>query len=271
MTTASPPDLAAVKARQQVTWASGDFAEIATLIVPVAERLADTADLRAGSTVLDVACGSGNAALAAARVGCIVTGIDYVPALLERGRERATAERIGVDFRHGDAEEIPFPDDSFDASVSVFGSMFAPDHRRAAAELVRVTRPGGTIALASWTQDGFVGAMFQTVAAHVPPPSGLASPMLWGAEEHLADLFGPDVTWVHRRSTFTFRFVSAAAFVDCFAAYYGPTVKALEAAGPAREALAGDLRELALSWNRLEQPSAIAVPATYLESVGLLV
>jgi len=269
MTSAPSLDLAAVKARQQATWASGDYAEIATLIVPVAERLSDAADLRAGSTVLDVASGSGNAALAAARLGCVVTGIDYVPELLERARERAAAERMGMELRHGDAEELPFPDESFDAAVSVFGSMFAPDHRRVAAELVRVTRPGGTIALASWTPDGFIGAMFATVAAHVPPPAGLASPMLWGTEEHLAWLFGRDVAWAHRRRTFTFRFASAEAFVERFAAYYGPTVKALEAAGRDSDALARDLRDLAFSWNRLEQPGAIAVPATYLESVGL--
>jgi SAM-dependent methyltransferase len=269
MTTAATIDLAAVKARQQATWASGDFAEIATLIVPVAERLVDAADLRAGSTVLDVASGSGNAAIAAARLGCVVKGVDYVPALLERGRERAAAERIELDLREGDAEELPFLDGSFDASVSVFGTMFAPDQPRAAAELARVTRPGGTIALASWTPDGFVGAMFRTVAAHVPPPAGLASPMLWGTEEHLATLFGPDVTWAHRERTFTFRFTSAQAFVDAFATYYGPTLKALEAAGSNRDALTHDLRELALEWNRLEGTGPIAVPATYLESVGV--
>jgi SAM-dependent methyltransferase len=269
MSTAPTVDLAAVKARQQATWSSGDFAEIATLIVPVAERLCDTADLRAGSTVLDVACGSGNAAIAAARLGCTVTGIDYVPELLERGRERAAAERVDLDLRHGDAEEIPFADGTFDASVSVFGSMFAPDQRRAAAELVRVTRPGGTIGLASWTPDGFLGAMFRTVAAHVPPPSGIASPMLWGTEEHLAELFGSDVAWTHRERIFTFRFSSAEAFVDRFATYYGPTVKAMEAAGAARDALTSDLCELALSWNRLGEPRPIAVPGAYLESVGL--
>jgi SAM-dependent methyltransferase len=268
-TTTAPLDLTAVKTRQQATWASGDFAEIATLIVPVAERLADAADLRAGTRVLDVACGSGNATIAAARLGVVATGVDYVPELLERGRERAAAERLRIDFRHGDAEEIPAEDASFDATLSVFGSMFAPDQPRAAAELVRVTRPGGTIALASWTPDGFIGAMFRTVAAHVPPPSGLASPMLWGTEEHLAELFGTDVAWSHSRRTFSFRFPSARAFVDSFATYYGPTVKALEAAGPAREALERDLEELALSWNRLEQPGPIAVPATYLESVGI--
>jgi SAM-dependent methyltransferase len=269
MATAATIDLATVKRGQQATWASGDYAEIAALIVPVAERLGDAADLRAGSRVLDVASGSGNAALAAARLGAVVTGIDYVPALLERGRERAAAERLRVDFRPGDAEEIPFPDGSFDAVVSIFGSMFAPDHRRAAAELVRVTRAGGTIALASWTPGGFIGSMFGTVASHVSPPPGLVSPLLWGTEEHLADLFGAAVTWAHRRRTFTFRFASAEAFVETFATYYGPTLKALEAAGSEREALERDLRDLAGSWNRLEQPGPIALPSAYLESVGL--
>ena len=268
MTTASAPDLATVKERQQATWASGDFAEIATLIVPVAEQLADAADLRAGSTVLDVATGSGNAAIAAARLGCRVTGVDYVPSLLERGRERAVAERVAIDFRDGDAEEIPFPDESFDATLSVFGSMFAPDQPRAAGELVRVTRPGGTIGLVSWTPDGFIGEMFKTVGRHVPPPPGLASPLLWGTEAHLAELFGPDVEWTHARRTFTWRFTSAQEFVDTFGDYYGPTVKALEAAGANREALARDLHDLAAEWNRLEQPGPIAVPADYLESVG---
>ena len=268
MTTGAAPDLAAVKARQQATWASGDFAEIATLIVPVAELLADAADLRAGSSVLDVATGSGNAAIAAARLGTRVTGIDYVPSLLERARERAAAERVTIDFRDGDAEKIPFPDASFDATLSVFGSMFAPDQPRAAAELARVTRPGGTIGLASWTPEGFIGQMFKIVGKHVPPPPGVDSPLLWGTEDRLAELFGPDVEWTHERRTFTFRFVSAQAFVDTFGEYYGPTVKALEAAGANRDALARDLHDLAAEWNRLEQPGPVAVPAEYLESVG---
>jgi SAM-dependent methyltransferase len=262
-------DLAAVKRQQQTTWASGDYAEIATLIVPVAERLTDTVGLRAGSTVLDVASGSGNAAIAAARLGGVVTAIDYVPALLERGRERAEAERLRVDFRAGDAEAVPFPDESFDAVISVFGSMFASDPRRAALELVRVTRPGGTIALASWTPEGFIGSMFKTVAARVPPPPGLASPLLWGTEDYLADLFGTEVAWVHRQRTFTFRFASAEAFVETFTRYYGPTLKALEAAGSERGALEHDLHALARSWNRLEQDGPIAVPSAYLESVGV--
>jgi SAM-dependent methyltransferase len=268
MTAAPHLDLAAVKARQQATWASGDFSEVATLIVPVAERLADAADLVAGWNVLDVASGSGNAAIAAARLGCEVTGIDYVPALLERGRERAAAERLRIDFRDGDAEEIPLPAAAFDATLSVFGSMFAPAQQRAAVELLRVTRPGGRIALASWTPDGFIGEMFRVVGAHVPPPAGLDSPLLWGTEERLGELFGREVIWAHRRETFTFRFVSAEAFVDFFARYYGPTVKAVEAAGPVREALLSDLRELVSSANRLEGDGPVAVPATYLESVG---
>ena len=268
MTLAPTLDLAAVKTRQQATWASGDYAEIATLIVPVAERLCDAADLKAGSSVLDVAAGTGNVAIAAARLGCDVTGIDYVPSLLDRGRERAAAERVHVDFREGDAEALPVADESFAATVSVFGTMFAPDHRRTAAEVIRVTEPGGTIALASWRPDGFLGGLFRTIAAHVPPPAGLSSPMLWGTEEHLDELFGAAVTWAHSVQTFTFRFTSAEALVERFATYYGPTLKALEAAGAARDALLDDLRDLALSWNRLEQPGPIAVPGTYLESIG---
>ena len=268
MTTAFVPDLAAIKVKQQATWASGDFAEIATLIVPTAENLADAADLRAGSSVLDVATGSGNAAIAAARLGTRVTGIDYVPSLLARGRERAAAERLSIDLRDGDAEEIPFPDESFDATLSVFGSMFAPDQPRTAGELVRVTRHGGTIGLVSWTPQGFIGQMFKIVGSHVPPPPGLDSPLLWGTEERLAELFGPEVEWTHTRRIFTWRFTSAQELVDTFAQYYGPTLKALEAAGANRDALASDLHDLALEWNTLVQPGPVAIPAEYLESVG---
>lgn len=269
MTTATL-DLAAVKAKQQATWAAGDYGEIATLIVPIAERLADAADLRAGSTVLDVACGSGNMTIAAARLGAIVTGIDYVPSLLERVGERTAAERLPVALQLGDAEELPFADESFDATVSVVGSMFAPDHGRTASELVRVTKPGGTIALASWTPDGFIGQMFKTIGARVPPPAGLASPLLWGTEEHLAEIFGGDVDWRHEVRTFTYRFRSADAYVERFATYYGPTIKALEALGPDADALKDDLRELARGWNTLDSDGPISIPATYLESVGVV-
>ncbi len=265
MTTATV-DFSAVKARQQATWASGDYSRIATLIVPVAERLSDSADLIAGSSVLDVACGSGNATIAAARLGARVTGVDYVASLLERAQERADAERVDVELFLGDAEALPFSRASFDAVLSVFGTMFAPDHEQTAAELVRVCRPGGTIALASWSPDGFLGALFATVGRHVPPPAGVASPMRWGAAGHLDELFGDAVTWTHAERTFTFRFASAEALVETFATYYGPTLRAIEAAGPALE---DDLRALVAEWSRLPDGGPVAVPATYLESIGL--
>src|SRR5262245_6678252 len=267
-TTQRPTDLEAVKQRQQATWASGDYSAVATLIVPVAERLVDLADLRAGSRVLDVATGSGNAALAAARLGSDVVGIDYVDALLDRGRERAAAEHLTIDLRPGDAEDLPFADASFDAVLSVFGSMFAPDHDQTAREIARVTRPGGTIALASWTPDGFLGDLFRTVARYAPPPPGIASPVLWGDADHLASLFGPAVSWTHSTRTFTFRFRSAEAFVDYFSVHYGPTLKALAAAGDRASELTAALIELARTGNRLAGAGPVAIPATYLASVG---
>jgi SAM-dependent methyltransferase len=265
------PDLEAVKQRQQAAWASGDFAVVASRIVLVAEHLCDTADLQAGWRVLDVATGSGNAAIAAARHGCTTVGVDYVPTLLESGRRRAEAEGLAVELLEGDAEALPFPDNSFDAVTSVFGSMFAPDHARAAAELLRVCRPGGTIALASWTPDGFIGELFRTVAAHVPPPAGVQSPMLWGTEAHLRSLFGDGICSleVHER-TFTFRFESAQEFVDFFRTWYGPTLKAFAALeGDARDALEEDLLALARRSDRLGGSGAIAIPAAYTEAVAV--
>jgi ubiquinone/menaquinone biosynthesis C-methylase UbiE len=265
-----PADLVAVKQRQQATWASGDYSAVAAIIVPVAERLVDLADLRAGSRVLDVATGTGNAALAAARLGCDVVEIDYVEALLDRGRQRAAAEGLTVDFQAGDAEDLAFPDYSFTAVLSVFGSMFTPDHAQTASEIARVTSAGGTIALASWTPDGFLGALFRTVAQFAPPPAGVASPMLWGTAGHLASLFDPAVRWTHTTETFTFRFSSAEAFVEYFAKNYGPTLKALAAAGDRAGDLISALIELAKSWNRLDSDGGpVAIPATYLASVGI--
>src|SRR5215471_3145239 len=221
------PDLAAIKRRQQQTWASGDFHVVGARIVLTAEQLVDAADLRAGWHVLDVATGSGNAAIAAARLGCTVVGVDYVPALLERGRRRAAVEGLDVDLVEGDAEALPFADGSFDAVTSVFGAMFAPDQTRAAMELLRLTRPGGTIALASWTPEGFIGELFQTVGAHVRPPAAIPSPMLWGSESHLRQLLGHGITSLDvRERTFTFRFQSAESFVTFFRLWYGPTLKA---------------------------------------------
>ena len=264
-------DLAALKQRQQQTWASGDYSAIAARIVLVAEHLCDTADLRAGWHVLDVATGSGNAAIAAARHGCDVVGIDYVPSLLERGRARAEAEGLPVSLLEGDAEALPFADRTFDAVVSVFGSMFAPDHGRTAAEMLRVTRSGGTIALASWTPEGFIGQLFRTVAAHVPPPAGVQSPLLWGTEAHLRELFGEGIASLEvTERTFTFRFRSPEDFVDFFRTRYGPTLKAFAALAEddARAALERDLVELVRRFDRLDG-DAVAIPSGYTEAIAL--
>ena len=263
------PDFATIKQRQRQTWASGDFHAVAARIMLVAEHLCDTADLHAGWRVLDVATGSGNAAIAAARLGCEAVGIDYVPALLERGRRRAAAEGLEVELLEGDAEALPFADASFDAVTSVFGSMFAPDRAQAAAELLRVCRPGGTIALASWTPDGFIGELFLTQAAHVPPPAGVLSPMLWGTESHLRELFGDGIAWLEvEERTFTWRFGSAEEFVAFFKRWYGPTLKAFAALeGDAHDALERDLVELARRYDRLGA-GAIAIPSTYTEAVA---
>ena len=220
--------------------------------------------------MLDVATGSGNAAIAAARHGCHVVGVDYVPALLERGRARAAAEGLDIELVEGDAEALPFPDASFDAVISVFGTMFAPDQKRTAAELLRVSRPGGTIALASWTPDGFIGEMFRTVAAHVPPPAGLDSPMLWGTETRLRELLGDGIESldVYERDLHVPLPARPTQFVDFFRTWYGPTLKAFAALDDeGRDALEADLVALADSYNRLAD-GPIAIPSAYLEAVA---
>src|SRR3954463_6729554 len=184
------PDLSAVKQRQQGAWSSGDYAVVGTTLQIVGEELCEALDLRPGSKVLDVAAGNGNATLAAARRWCDVISTDYVPALLERGRERAMAEKLSVEFREADAEALPFPDGSFDAVLSTFGVMFTPDQDKAASELLRVCRPGGKIGLANWTPDGFIGQVFKTLGRHIPPPAGVKSPALWGTKARLVELFG---------------------------------------------------------------------------------
>jgi ubiquinone/menaquinone biosynthesis C-methylase UbiE len=263
------PDLATIKTRQQQTWASGDFSMVAARIVLVSEALIDSCDLRAGCEVLDVAAGNGNATIAAARSGAHAVGVDYVPALLEDGRARALAEGLDVEFLLGDAENLPLTDDSVDATVSVFGTMFAPDHQRSAEELLRVTRPGGTIGLASWTPGGFIGQMFRVITARVPGPAGLQSPLLWGTEDHLAELFGDAVAETrHQERVCTFRFTSAHEFVAFFRRWYGPTLKAFDALEPAGQiALATDLTDLVARFDRHHDGGSVAIEARYLETV----
>jgi len=259
------PDLAAIKTRQQAMWASGDFAVVGTTLQLVGEQLCEVMDLIPGQRVLDVACGNGNAALAAARRYGQVTGLDYVPALLERARERAQAERADIRLVEGDAENMPFEDDSFDAVTSTYGVMFAPDHRRAARELTRVCRPGGKIALASWTPEGMIGELLKTVGRHVPPPKAVAPSVLWGSQAHLGELFGERAQIIHcQKQLFTFRYRSAAHCVDVFRRFYGPTFKAFEALpADGQAALERDMLELLTRYNRAGDKALVA-PSEYL-------
>jgi ubiquinone/menaquinone biosynthesis C-methylase UbiE len=265
---ATTPDLAAIKTRQQATWASGDYHMIGTQIVLVAEQLIETLDVRSTERVLDVATGSGNAALAAARRGCDVIGLDYVPALLARARQRALAEGVDAAFIDGDAEALPFADGSFDVVSSVFGAMFAPNQQRTADELARVTRSGGRIGLVAHTPDGFIGQLFKTNARHVPPPAGLASPILWGTPERLETLFGDAIAELRvQKRHLVFRYRSAADYLDYWRRYYGPTLKSFEAVGDdGRAALESDLLELIGRFD-VAGDGTMVVPSEYLEAV----
>jgi SAM-dependent methyltransferase len=258
-----------IKAKQQKTWSSGDYGAVAALIHPIAEDLVQAADLSAGSRVLDVATGTGNAAIAAARCRCDVTGVDYVPELLERGRERATAEHLPVRFVEADAEALPCDDGEWDAVFSVVGAMFAPDQERTAAELTRVCRSGGIIAMANWTPDGFIGDLFRTVGRHVPPPPGVRAPVEWGTETRLRELFGDRVAQLRvTPRDFVFRFTSAEEFADYFRANYGPTLKAFEALDEDRgKALYVDLVDLAARHNSATD-GTLRIASAYLSVIA---
>ncbi len=266
---ASPPaDLTAVKTRQQGAWSSGDYAVVGATLQLVGEHLCETLDLRAGQKVLDVAAGNGNATLAAARRGCEVVSTDYVPALLERGKARATAEGFNIDFRQADAEALPFADSTFDIVVSTFGVMFTPNQERAAAEMIRVCRPSGKIGLANWTPDGFIGQLFKTIGKHLPPPAGVKSPALWGTNARLTELFGPAAASIAiKERDFVFRYKSAQHWLDVFRTYYGPVLKAFEALpAQTQTTLAADLIALVGQFNR-SGDNSMAVPSAYLEIV----
>ncbi len=262
-------DLAEVKERQQVAWASGDYASFGTALLIMSELLCEAVDLRPGEKVLDVATGSGNTALAAARRFGETTGIDYVPALLERARERAAAERLEVVFREGDAESIPFPNASFDVVLSTVGVMFAPDQEKAAGELLRVCRPGGKIGLANWTPDGFAGELGSLFGGYLPPSPGLKPPALWGTEERLRELLGGGVG--HLRvvpRSFVFRYRSVGHYLEVLQTQLGPTRETFLALGPAeRENLADDVADLVGRFNR-SGDGTMVVPSDYLEVVA---
>ncbi|MGA8899294.1 class I SAM-dependent methyltransferase [Bradyrhizobium sp.] len=261
-----PLDYTAIKLRQQAVWSAGDYATIGTTLQIVGERLCEAVDMHAGDIVLDVAAGNGNATLAAARRFARVTSTDYIGAILERGRERAAAERLSVSFREADAEALPFADGSFDTALSTFGVMFTPNQEKAAAELVRVVRKGGKIGLANWTPDGFIGQILKTVGRYAPPPAGIKPPTLWGTMARLRELFeGHEINT--SLQTFTFRYESPKHWLDVFRAYYGPTNRAFAALDAEKAAaLEADILDLLEKWNWGRSDSLI-VPGEYLEVV----
>jgi ubiquinone/menaquinone biosynthesis C-methylase UbiE len=261
-------DLKALKTKQQAAWSSGDYAIIGTTLQIVGEQLAEALDLRAGQTVLDVAAGNGNVTLAAARRWCEVTSTDYVESLLARGRKRAEAEELQVEFQIADAENLPFVDASFDAVVSTFGSMFSPDQDRTAAEMARVCKSGGRIGLANWTPEGYIGQLFKTIGKYLPPPTGVKSPAVWGTREWIQTTFGAAASALTAETRhFTFRYRSAQHFLDIFRKYYGPVLKAFETLEEAGgKALARDIINLVGRFNTSSDETMV-VPSEYLEVV----
>jgi ubiquinone/menaquinone biosynthesis C-methylase UbiE len=265
---AETPNFAAIKSKQLAAWTSGDYSVVGTTLQIVGERLCETLDVRSGQRVLDVAAGNGNVSLAAARRFCDVTSTDYVPALLERGKQRAASEGLEISFQEADAEQLPFDDASFDIVTSSFGVMFAPDQDRAAAEMLRVTRPDGKIGLANWTPESFIGQLFKTLGKHLPPPAGLKSPALWGTSDRLHELFGADSNTIEiTASTYVWRYKSPRHWLELWREVYGPLQKAFAALDEAaQEQLAIDLLAL-IDRNNLAEDGTMVVPAEYLEVV----
>ncbi|HEY8069697.1 MAG TPA: methyltransferase domain-containing protein [Burkholderiales bacterium] len=267
---AATPDLAAVKTRQQAAWSTGNYAVVGTTLQIVGENLCEALDLRAGSRVLDVAAGNGNATLAAARRWCDVTSTDYVASLLESGRARAQAEgHTKIQFQEADAENLPFPDASFDAVMSTFGVMFTADQDKAASELLRVCRPGGRIGLANWTPESFIGQLFKTIGRYIPPAPGVKSPSLWGSKARIEELFGRKVAKaIHTAGRqFTFRYTSPAHWIEVFRGYYGPINKTFTALDADQQAaFTRDLLVLMENGN-VSGDRTLVLPSEYLEIV----
>ena len=261
-------DFAAIKQRQQATWASGDFAIIGTTLQIVGESLAEAADVNAGEQVLDVAAGNGNASLAAARRFAQVTSTDYVPHLLDKGAMRARAEGLDIKFEIADAEGLPYANGAFDVVLSTYGVMFAPNHVKSAGELLRVTRSGGRIGLANWTPEGFLGDLFRLIGSFVPPPAGLQSPVLWGSEPHIVALFGSQAADIRCvRKHFNFRYRSASHFISIFRNFYGPTHKAFAALDETGQLRLNEALSELLEQRNAGGSSALMVPGEYLEIV----
>ena len=261
-------DLAALKTKQQAAWSSGNYAIVGTTLQIVGEELCETLDLRGNERVLDVAAGNGNATLAAARRWCSVVSTDYVPSLLDNGRERAAAEGADITFQVADAEALPFPDASFNAVVSTFGVMFTANHDKAAAELLRVCKPKGRIGMANWTPDGFIGQVFKTLGKHLPPPPGAKSPALWGTRARLDEIFGRGAASIDAQSKdFNFRYRSPEHFMEVFKTYYGPMLKAFAALDDSKRShLHDDLVALIARMNKASDGTMV-VPSEYLEIV----
>jgi SAM-dependent methyltransferase len=268
--TAAKPDLWEIKRRQRTTWASGNYARVGNPLLLTAELLVEAVDPRAGELVLDVAAGTGNAALAAARRFCEVTATDYVTSMLAQARVRSEADGLTIDLREADAEQLPYPDASFDIVLSAFGAMFAPNHHQAADELLRVCRPGGRIGLTNWTPEGFLGDFCRAMGRHVPSPTGLRTPMLWGSESYIRELFGPHVlSLTVTRRKFVFRHLSPRDWINFFRTWYGPTLNIFESLDMASQArLAAEL-EVTIEQHNLATDGTMIVPAEYLEVVAV--
>jgi ubiquinone/menaquinone biosynthesis C-methylase UbiE len=262
------PNYEAIKTKQRAAWSAGDYSIVGVTLQIVGENLCEALDVRSGQRVLDVAAGNGNVSLAAARRFCDVTSSDYVPALLERGRQRAEIDGLDITFREADAEALPFADASFDIVTSSFGVMFAPNQEQAAAEMLRVCRPGGRIGLANWTPGSFIGQLFKTIGRHLPPPAGLKSPALWGTRERLNEMFGADAQNIAiTPRNFVWRYKSPRHWLDLWRAVYGPLQKAFDALDAvAQQQLVIDLLALIDRCNDATDGTMV-VRAEYLEVV----
>ena len=260
-------DYEAIKAKQNIAWGSGDYSKVGTTLQIVGEQLCEAIDLKADAEVLDIAAGNGNFSLAAARRFADVTSTDYVPSLLEASKVRAEAEGHDIDYQVADAENLPFHDGGFDVVASTFGIMFVADHSQAASEMARVCRSGGTIAMSNWTPESFIGHIFKTIGRYVPPAPGVQSPARWGTAEAINEMFGESAESIQLTTkVFNFRYRSADHFMDYFRTWYGPVIKAFEAAGQHADDLDADFRDLINRFN-VATDGTVILPSEYVDVI----